>query len=52
MGMLEGVAVSFWGAMFLGTASGAVQLAPSPRHPGPVHLLSHSNGGCFTTEGG
>lgn len=51
MGMLEGVVVSYWGAMFFRPVTSALQLAPSPRHPGPVQILSHFNGGCFTIKG-
>lgn len=51
MGVLEGVVVPHWGGMFCRPAASALQLAPSPRHPGPVQVLSHFNGGCFAIKG-
>lgn len=51
MGVLEGVVVPYRGGVFFRPAASAVQLASSPRHPGPLQILSHFNGGCFTIKG-
>lgn len=51
MGVLEGVVVPYWGGMFFRPVVSALQLAPSPRHPGPLQILSHFNGRCFTIKG-